>query len=58
MTAEMTEFERTAINALRFRGFAVALFYPEELFGQDPRDIERLMIETVNENLLCERGKE
>jgi len=48
---DMTEAERTAINTLRAKGFAVAIFYPEELYGNNPAAIERLMVETVNNEL-------
>jgi hypothetical protein len=43
--------EKKAINALRSRGFAVTLFYPEELNGKSPIGIENLMVEAANEYL-------
>jgi hypothetical protein len=58
MTAEMTAFERSVINILRDKGFAITVFYPDELGKESRESIEHLMVETVNEYMFYRRGKE
>lgn len=46
---------RKAIDAMRRDGYAVTIFYPEEIQGTDPREVEEWMIDCVH---TCLRVKE
>lgn len=42
---KMTPEQAKAIEDLRSEGFAVVVFYPQELGGADPDQVQDLMIE-------------
>lgn len=46
--ADLTAEEKAVIAALRARGFAVAVFNPDELRGIDPDKIAGIMVERGN----------
>lgn len=45
----MTDEQRQVIEQLRREGFAIAVFYPEEIEDLDRRDVENTMIVAVND---------
>lgn len=45
MNEEPTPEEQQALNALRFRGYAVIVWSPDELAGVDPSKVEDRSIE-------------
>lgn len=40
-----TKQEKDAINSMRDRGYAIAVFTEEELNGADPSQVEDIMVE-------------
>lgn len=48
-TEKLTELNLDNLRALRHRGFAVVIFYPEELNGADPRRVEDRLCELGND---------
>jgi hypothetical protein len=48
---DMTPTERAAISALRERGFAVAVWQPDELMGEEPQDIESFAVSAISQHL-------
>lgn len=45
----MTEEQRTAVETLRHAGYAVVVFYPEEVGSADPRRVEDRLAELGND---------
>jgi hypothetical protein len=45
MSDVLTQAERNAIDKIRDKGFAVAMFTPEELGETDPGRVEDMMVE-------------
>ncbi|UCV26743.1 hypothetical protein [Ferribacterium limneticum] len=47
----MTEAQRQAIKELRAAGFAVVIFYPDEVGDADASNLEEILVQRGNELL-------